>query len=64
MNIQQSKQEELETKLSAMLDTSLAEKETLLEELGFVANGDFNYYDESNDDTLDNLDLIAKLCIK
>lgn len=62
MNLQ-LQQEALETKLSAMLDTNITEKETTLEELGFITNGDFNYYDESNDDTLDNLDLITKLCI-
>lgn len=60
---QQSLQEKLETRLSEMLDTNLTEKETTLEDLGFIHNGDFNYYDKFNDDRLDNLDLITRLRI-
>ena len=60
MNIQHSKQEELETRLSAMLDTNLTEKETTLEELGFITEGDFTYYTRANDNKLENLHLVVE----
>ena len=60
MNIQQSKQEELESKLSAMLDTNLTEKETTLEELGFITKGDFTYYTGANSNRLENLHLVVE----
>ncbi len=59
-NIQQSKQEELEIRLNEMLDTNLTQKETTLEELGFITEGDFTYYTGANDNKLENLRLVVE----
>lgn len=41
MNIQQQKLKEVETKLGEMLDTTIFEKATTLEDLGYKTHEDF-----------------------